>query len=153
MIEHQLVVTATAAPAEVPVGAVVSALDGAPAAQRLTDATRLASGSTQWKETRALREIGSCSTGAAVKLVIDNGAGPKPTSLTCDAKQPPAEKRPAPVTELMSGIWYVDLTRARMPEVTPILDKLAGATGVVFDVRGYPTDAGAQIPSASARDV
>ena len=29
-----------------------------------------------------------------------------------------------------------------MPEVTPILDKLAGATGVVFDVRGYPTDAG-----------
>ena len=56
---HQLVVTATAAPAEAPVGAVVSALDGVPAAQRLTDAMRLASGSTQWKETRALREIGS----------------------------------------------------------------------------------------------
>ena len=45
----------------------------------------------------------------------------------------------------MSGIWYVDLTRARMPEIKPILEKLAGATGVVFDVRGYPTDAGAQI--------
>ena len=145
VIERQLVVTATAAPAEAPVGAVVSALDGMPAAQRLADAMRLASGSTQWKETRALREIGSCSSGAAVKLVIDTGAGPNPTSLTCDATQPPAEKRPAPVTELMSGIWYVDLTRARMPEVRPVLEKLAVATGVVFDVRGYPTDAGAQI--------
>ena len=145
VIEKQLVVTATAAPANAPVGAVVSSVDGVPATKRLADAIRLASGSTQWKETRALQEINSCSAGSAVKLVIDTGAGPNPTSLTCDAKQPPPEKRPAPVTELMSGIWYVDLTRARMPEVTPILDKLAGATGVVFDVRGYPTDAGAQI--------
>ena len=145
VIEDQLVVTATAAPENAPVGAVVSSVDGVPATKRLADAIRLASGSTQWKQARALQEIDSCSAGAAVKLVIDTGAGPRPTSLACDAKQPPPEKRPAPVTELTSGVWYVDLTRARMPQVTPILDKLAGATGVVFDVRGYPTDAGAQI--------
>jgi hypothetical protein len=85
------------------------------------------------------------SSGAVVKLVIDTGAGPHASSLPCEAKQVPAEKRPEAVTELTSGIWYVDLTRARMPQVTPVLDKLAGATGVVFDLRGYPTDAGAQI--------
>jgi hypothetical protein len=39
----------------------------------------------------------------------------------------------------------MDLTRARMTESTPVLEKLVRARGVVFDVRGYPTDAGAQI--------
>jgi C-terminal processing protease CtpA/Prc len=34
-----------------------------------------------------------------------------------------------------------------MPQITPVLDKVAVATGVVFDLRGYPTDAGAQILS------
>ena len=86
VIEKQLVVTATAAPANAPVGAVVSSVDGVPATKRLADAIRLASGSAQWKETRALQEINSCSAGPAVKLVIDTGAGPNPTSLTCDAK-------------------------------------------------------------------
>jgi hypothetical protein len=145
VIEKQLVVTATAAPADAPVGAIVTTVDGVPATKRLADAMRLASGSTQWKETRALQEIGSCPIGAGVKLVIDSGTGPRPISLACELKPPPAEKRPAPVTELLPGVWYVDLTRARMPEVKPILEKLASAEGVVFDVRGYPTDAGAQI--------
>jgi hypothetical protein len=40
---------------------------------------------------------------------------------------------------------YVDLTRAKLSQVTPALGKLAQATGVVFDLRGYPTDAGARI--------
>src|SRR4029453_872878 len=52
---------------------------------------------------------------------------------------------PEAVAEMTSGIWYVDLTRASMRQVTPVLDKLAAATGVVFDLRGYPTDAGARI--------
>jgi hypothetical protein len=43
------------------------------------------------------------------------------------------------------GVWYVDLTRAQMTDVTPMLEKLTTAVGVVFDMRGYPTDAGAQI--------
>ena len=144
-IDGQVVVTATAAPSEVPVGAVISTIDGVAAAQRLGDAMRLASGTTQWKQTRALQEIAACRSGAVVKLTIDSGTGPKASSLPCEAKPVPVEKRPEAVTELRSGIWYVDLTRARMAQVTAVLDKLAGATGVVFDVRGYPTDAGGQI--------
>jgi hypothetical protein len=45
----------------------------------------------------------------------------------------------------MPGVWYVDLTRARTTDITPAIEKLASATGVIFDVRGYPTDAGAWI--------
>jgi len=32
-----------------------------------------------------------------------------------------------------------------MAQITPALPKLAAATGIVFDLRGYPTDAGFQI--------
>ena len=125
LIEGQLVVTATSAPVEVPVGAVVSTVDGVPAARRLADAMRLASGTTQWKQTRALQEIATCPPGAAVKLTIDTGAGSQARSLTCEAKQQPAEKRPEVVTEMAPGIWYVDVTRARMPQFTAVIDKLA----------------------------
>ena len=145
VIEGQLVVTATSVPAEVPVGAVVSTVDGVPAERRLADAMRLASGTTQWKQTRALQEIATCPPGAAVKLTIDTGTGSQARSLTCEAKQQPAETRPEVVTELAPGIWYVDVTRVRMVQFAAVIDKLAVAKGVVFDLRGYPTDAGAQI--------
>jgi len=49
------------------------------------------------------------------------------------------------VAELAPGTWYVDLTRATMAQVTPALANLARANAVVFDLRGYPTDAGAGV--------
>ena len=39
----------------------------------------------------------------------------------------------------------MNLMRAPMAEINGTLEKLARARAVVFDVRGYPTDAGAQI--------
>ena len=144
VIDGLLVVTATAAPAEVPVGAVVSTIDGVPALQRLAEAMRLASG-TRSGNRRGPAGDRHVSERGGRKLVIDTGAGPQARSLPCETKQVPAEKRPEAVAEMTSGIWYVDLTRASMPQVTPVFDKLAVATGVVFDLRGYPTDAGAQI--------
>lgn len=143
-VENRIVISASQVPAA-PVGAVVSAIDGVPADRRLAESMRHASGTTQWTEARALREIASCSKGAAVTLVLDTGAGARETKLECDSAQPPLEKRPEPISELAAGIWYVDLTRARMEQVKPMLDRLSRAAGVVFDVRGYPTDAGAGI--------
>jgi hypothetical protein len=106
---------------------------------------RLASGTTQWKQARALRELSSCQKGAVVDLVVLDGNGTRKTSVTCDVSQPPAEKRPDAITELTPGLWYVDLTRAQGAQVKQALPKLGTASGVVFDLRGYPTDAGAQI--------
>jgi hypothetical protein len=145
IIDGRLVVTASALPADVPVGAVVSTINGIPATERMAEPMRLASGTTQWKRTRALQEIASCENGAIINLAVDSGTGPHQAGLRCVAAQPPAETRPAAVAEVTSGVWYVDLTRAPMAQITPVLDKLAQAAGVVFDVRGYPTDAGAQI--------
>jgi hypothetical protein len=145
LIENQVVVMASGMPAAVPPGAVVATIDGTSAIQRVEGMMRLASGTTQWKQVRALRELTSCQKGAVVNLDVLDGNGPRKTSITCDASPPPAEKRPDPVTELTSGLWYIDLTRAQGAQVKQALPKLATASGVVFDLRGYPTDAGAQI--------
>jgi hypothetical protein len=145
LIDGQLAITASSLPAEAPVGAVVSTIDGAPAASRVARSMQLASGTTQWKQTRALRELAMCSKGTVVELVVESGAGPRKVGLGCEATQPAAEKRPDAIAELSPGVWYVDLSRARMAQIAPVLPKLGVATGVVFDLRGYPTDAGGQI--------
>ena len=146
LIDNQLVIVASSVPAVAPVGAVVTTIDGTPASPRIAQMMRLASGTTQWKQARALREIASCQKGAVVNLVVDDGTGPRKSSVTCgEPSQPPVEKRPDPISELTPGVWYVDLTRAPGAQVKQALPKLGTASGVVFDVRGYPTDAGAQI--------
>jgi hypothetical protein len=141
-IDGRIVIMASDAPDDAPVGAEVTAIAGVPAARRLAEAMTLVSGTSQWKEVRALEDIAGCRTGAVVELVVDSGEGARETRLPCDATRPPAERRPDPILETSPGIWYVDLTRANMGQVKPVLDTLARAAAVVFDVRGYPTNAG-----------
>lgn len=144
IVEDRLIVTASNSP-DVPMGSVIATIDSAPAMKKVADAMALASGTPQWKQTRALQEIAGCERGSTVNLAVDNGSGPRTVGLRCDATQVPAEQRPDPISELPGGIWYVDLTRANMAQVTPKIETLAKAAGVVFDVRGYPTDSGARI--------
>jgi len=141
VIEGRLVVTSSAVPSEAPVGAVVATIDGVPAADRLSRAVGLASGTPQWRQVAATWPLTSGPKGASVKLGLDGG---REVTLTY-GPPPPPQKRPGPVAELEPGLWYVDLTRATMAEVAPKLATLAAARGVVFDVRGYPGDAGAGI--------
>ena len=146
MIGGSIVITASAAPAEAPVGGVLTAIDGTPAADRAAAVTQLVSGTPQWKTAAALREITSCRKGTAVRLTLDAGSGPREVALTCEAgQQPPVEKRPDAISELTPSVWYVDLTRTSMAQVTPRLETFARATGLVLDVRGYPTDAGVML--------
>lgn len=144
VVEGRLVISASES-AEAPVGAEVTAIDGVPAAERLNREMRLLSGTTQWRESRATRELGACARGSNLRLRIDNEGKTREVSLPCSATRPPSERRPAAVGELQPGLWYVDLTRASKAEVVSKLAELAEASGVVFDVRGYPTDAGVAI--------
>ena len=121
VVEGRLVVTSSGVPSEVPVGAVVVTLDGVAAADRLARATSLASGSTQWRQVAATWPLMSGAKGATAKLGIDIGSGPREVTLTYGAPPPPP-KRPGPVAELEPGVWYVDLTRAKMAEVAPKLE-------------------------------
>jgi hypothetical protein len=141
VIEGRLAVVSSAVPSEVPVGAVISTIDGLPAADRLARAMSLASGTSQWRGVAAIRRLMSGAKGTALRLGFDDGKGPREATLRYGAS-PPAEKRPGPVAELEAGISYVDLTRASMADIGPRIAALASARGVVFDVRGYPSDAG-----------
>jgi hypothetical protein len=144
-VEGRLVVTATSVPELAPLGAVLEQLDGVPAAQRLAETMRLTSGAEQWKRVRALAEITRGPAGTSAALVIETGAGRREVTLERAGSQAPPEPRPAPATELEPRIWYVDLTRIKMAELQLLLPKLATARGVIFDMRGYPGDAGAGI--------
>jgi hypothetical protein len=144
VVEGRLVVVSSAS-AEVPVGAVVTSIDGVPAEDRLAREVALASGSTQWRQARSGWALASGPRGSTVSLGIDDGRERRVVRLACDGSATPPMKRPAPVGEIEPGLFYVDLTRAKMADVAPRVAALAAARAVVFDVRGYPTDAGAGI--------
>jgi hypothetical protein len=141
VIEGRLVVVSSAIPEEAPVGAVVSTIDGTPATDRLARAVSLASGTPQWRQGAGTWPLTSGPKGATVKLGLDTGSGTREATLAYGTPPPPV-KRPGPVAELEPGVWYVDLTRAKMDEITPRIETLAAVRAVIFDVRGYPTDAG-----------
>lgn len=143
ILAERLVVTASSI-AAVPVGSVVTTFDGSPASTRILKEARLASGTPQWKRYRAESALHLCQLDATVTLAIE-----PPSGATREVKLPctrstlrVTESRPDSISELQPGIWYVDLTRVRAEQLRPMLDTVAKARGVVFDMRGYPTDAG-----------
>jgi C-terminal processing protease CtpA/Prc len=144
-IEGHLVVTAArvvngvgAAP-----GDVVVSIDGKSAEQLWEELEPLISAATeQWARYRALGLI-----------VARQG----PDRYTAELRKPdgrqysiqsvaiPAagagfgEPRPGKIAEIERGIWYVDLDRITDEDFTAALPDLAGADGIVFDLRGYPS--------------
>ena len=144
LLESQVVVIATRDPA-IPVGTIVAAIDGASARDRFEELTGLQSGTTQWRQFGASQELVMCTNRPSARLSLDTGRGPVDRVVPCEAVQRPAEMRPAQVTEVSPGVWYVDLTRARTADIRPIVESLAKAKGVIVDLRGYPTDAGVEL--------
>ena len=150
LVDGHVIVTMSAVPDRVSVGARVSTIDGIPAEDRFQAGLRLVSGSERWRVVKTLIEIAKCTKGRTMKVLLDTGHGPREIDLECHAAEPgapppPAEARPEPISEVFPGVWYVDLTRARTADVKPMLQTLAAAGAVVFDMRGYPTDAGYDI--------
>jgi len=107
--------------------------------------------------------IVSCPpSGASVSLQLRTTAGVeygiqiKPT-LECTATDVTLQ-RPANGAEVAPGIRYFNLDRTESPALKTVLDELATAQGVIFDLRGYPGQAAYDVierlidePSQSAR--
>jgi C-terminal processing protease CtpA/Prc len=122
-------------------GDVVLMVDGKPAAEALAAKERLISGATvQWRRYRALRDLAAGSTRATLTLEVQRGAEPPRTVTlrrTADSA-PLQEPRPDKIAEIKPGIFYVDLDRVLDAEFQAALPKLEKATGIIFDLRGYP---------------
>jgi hypothetical protein len=143
LIDGAFVIRASASPREAPVGSIVRTLGDRSTSELFQEGLRLNSGTAQWRESVALREMVSCDHGTTLvmRLQLPDGRADD-VSVSCTASSLVSEPRPASIAEVRSGYWYVDLTRATRAEVTASLQTLAGARGIVLDVRGYPTDAG-----------
>jgi C-terminal processing protease CtpA/Prc len=142
-VEEQLVVlhAQDEAAESLQVGDVILSIDGQPAAQVIAEAEELISGATpQWKRFKALDT-----------LLI----GPHGSLLTLEARREPDElitallkrttpawelwdPRPETITELEPGIFYVNLHMLEYEDFSPALPQLQTATGIIFDLRGYP---------------
>ncbi len=145
ILDERLVVTASSN-AAVPVGSVVTAIDGTPASTRILKETQLASGTLQWRRSRAANAVRACPLDSAVTLTIEPSSGAaRDARVPCTTVPGAVEARPPKIAELQPGLWYADLTRVSAAELRPMLTTLAKARGVVFDMRGYPTDAGAAV--------
>src|SRR5206468_2663375 len=126
-------------------------IDGKPVDQAAAEARALISGATeQWIRSRTSTELSLCNSTNRMTLEIEPFAAQgtsKTVELPCafpkfKDMETYTEPRPDKIAELEPGIFYVDLDRVQVPEFQAIVPKLEKATGIIFDMRGYPSQPG-----------
>ncbi|MGD2218263.1 MAG: hypothetical protein PVJ64_16005, partial [Gemmatimonadales bacterium] len=120
-------------------GDIVERLDGLEAERATLDAERYISGSPQWKRFRAMRSFGCGDVGTVAELVVRRGA--ERLEFQVERQQfdnSLYESEGNPIELLDDGVYYVDLSRAEIAAINERIAELAGARGVIFDLRGYP---------------
>jgi len=136
VIEGEVVVTASADPAIVR-GDVVVAVDRRPATAQLADDEALASGSSQWRRFVASERFATGTSGSKVPLRVRRRDVEDDVTVVRADQAIEKAFHPA-IEQLDGGIYYVDLTRTTMAAIDAVMERLAAAPGVVFDVRGHP---------------
>lgn len=133
-VEGQVVVTASLAPA-VQRGDILLAIDGHAATELLGVEIGLTSGSPQWRRTRGLQRLGRGPLGSRAILHLRRGDSELTVTagrIDHETTEPPPYP---PIERLSDAIYYIDLSRATMADIDAEMDRIAKASGVVFDVR------------------
>ena len=122
-------------------GDVVLTVDGHAVDDLLAAMRERVSGATpQWVNHIALGRIleGPPRTSVALRV---SGASSTPRELVVRRTtfQPAAATLPEKIAELSPGTFYVDLGRITNGDFNAALPKLVSAKGIVFDMRGYPS--------------
>ncbi|MDQ1266062.1 MAG: TSPc protein [Bacteroidota bacterium] len=121
-------------------GSEVVSIDDTPAADYIRKQEEYISGSSpQWKTVRALAEIRAGEEGSEIKLMLKPNKGDeyeltvKRNTILSDFN----ESRPGRVTEVSSGVLYIDMTRMNDGEFKALSgDYLSKYKTIIFDVRG-----------------
>jgi peptidase S41-like protein len=137
LVEHQVVVTASADKA-IERGDVIVSVDGRPAAQALAAEEALISGSPQWRVVRGLARFARGPIGSALTLRVHRGTTDLDITVGRTDRDVPDEFSHRPIERFNDGVYYVDLDRAPMVDIDAVMDRLATAPGVIFDLRDYP---------------
>jgi hypothetical protein len=140
IVEGRIVVIAARQETGLHRGDVLLEINGRSASEVLGDEESCVSGSPHWRHVLGLFRLLFGPKNEPLRFLVERGTGtalvsampcePPGLPLSCDTGDC--------IRELEPGIWYVDLTRAPMPAIDSVMDKLAKAEGAVFDLRGYP---------------
>lgn len=136
VIEGQVVVIQSADPAVKP-GDVIAAVDGHPASAVLGAAAALRSGSPHWKTYAGGWDFSLGPAGSTLRVRVRRGQTQLDVTVTRGDRPPAQNARPS-IERLDDGVYYVDLGRASRSDIDAVMDRLAVAPGVVFDLREYP---------------
>ncbi|MGB6866642.1 MAG: S41 family peptidase [Candidatus Aminicenantaceae bacterium] len=137
-VEDQVVVTASEDSDHFQRGDIILNIDGKQAEQTLLDAEKFISGSPQWKRYKSLIRFGYGKKGTLAKLEVLRGTETFEVELMRSFKKMLAEPTRPRIESLENNIYYVNLDQAPWNEITEKINDLAGARGVIFDLRGYP---------------
>ena len=103
--------------------------------------TEISSATPQWKRYRALQELAECDQSRRMTVEIEPyGAQGESRTLAFDCifNSDWTEPRPETVAELEPGIVYLNIDRLTEDRFRAALPRLQAASGIVFDMRGYP---------------
>lgn len=128
-------------------GDVIERIGDKTAAELLQDAREHESSATeQFLKVRAARRMSMFRSADPVAVTVRTPEGKMRgfsfTPVPFDGL--PKEAKPPMVSEVKAGIWYIDLDRVTQQDLEAVLPKLnePGCKGVVFDLRGYPSQIG-----------
>jgi C-terminal processing protease CtpA/Prc len=123
-------------------GDVVLTVDGKEAATVIAEAEQYISGATpQWKRYKALEMLRAGGHETSLELVVQRSNRLVDTvevRRTYSLQAASRESRPEAIAELEPRILYVNLDVITEAAFQTALPQLAGARGIIFDMRGYP---------------
>lgn len=136
VVEGQVVIIESADPA-LKRGDVIVAVDGRSAAEAFAAAAALRSGSPHWKFVGGSWDFALGPAGSTLRVRVRRGQVQHDIAVTRGDRPPKQHAHPS-IERLDDGVYYVDLGRASMADIDAVMDRLAAAPGVVFDLRDYP---------------
>lgn len=125
------------------VGDVITEVEGEPALMALSNVERRVGGTGQFRTFLGIQRLISSTDKLPIKLTtganLDNAEEivvPRSVFKSNHLREP----RPPVVARLADKIMYVDLTRVSEGQFWSTMWHLRNASGIVFDMRGYPND-------------
>lgn len=128
-------------------GDVLLRIDGRTVEDILREEQEFISAATpQWGRVRLMQTLLAGPSGSTVEVTVERLSGETITlQLQRTRPGPVVGQRRGITEEIEPGIWYVAMDRISGPEFFSALPALVQASGIVFDLRGYPTSAAMEI--------
>ena len=118
-------------------GDIVVAVDGINALTRLNELKKEISGSEQWKNSLALKQLFCGEKDTPMMIKVKNGAEAEREIRLVRSNYRKAGDDPT-IKKMDNGIYYINIGNTPMKDIKEIMPKLASAKGIICDLRGYP---------------